>query len=298
MISKFPNGVSSFGVPVMPGGIPFVTSGSVFFVHHSGSNGNSGLDPSQPLATIDYAIGKCTASKGDVILVMPGHTETVTSSITMDVAGVTIWGMGWGNLRPLITHGLAGDAITITAANCMVGNLRFMIGIDAVTAFVNVAAAGCVVKDLRIQSATTGLNSVGVITVTADGDDCLIDGVQIYNEVVESVGGIVIEGAATNVEVCNCMVFDSIGFTNGCINDAATATGLWIHHNLFSNVKSNTVVAEFGNNSTGAFCYNAINGRHGTIGSNITASNAMGYFENYVSGVAGASGIIQPAVDS
>lgn len=297
MISKFPNGVSSFGVPVMPGGIPFVTSGSVFFVHHSGSNGNSGLDPSQPLATIDYAIGKCTASKGDVILVMPGHAESV-SGIALDVAGVSVWGMGWGNLRPTLTVNAAADCVSITAANCMFGNFIFEASVDAYTAFVNVAADGCVVRDCVFHMNDTGINGVAAVTMTASASNCLIDHCYIYSKVVENVGGFVIEGAAPNIEICNCMVFDSIGFTNGCINDAATATGLWIHHNVFTNAKADTVVAEFGNNSTGVCAYNCINGRNTTIASNWTLSTGMAYFENYVVEEAQKSGLLLPAVDA
>ena len=76
-LTNFPNGISSFGVPVLGGGA-ITTTGSIFFVDSvTGSNGNSGADSDHPFATIDYAIGKCTANKGDHILVMPGHNEAI-----------------------------------------------------------------------------------------------------------------------------------------------------------------------------------------------------------------------------
>lgn len=293
-LTRFPNGVSSFGIPVIPG-CPFMPT-AVFFVDDSGSDGNPGT-MEQPFKTIDYAIGKCTSGVGTVILVMPGHAES-TSAIALDVANVAIWGMGWGSSRPAVTVNAAADAISITAAGCMVGNMRFIAGLDAYTAFVNVAADGAVVKDCRFHMNATNINGVAAITVTADGDNCLIDNCHFYSDTVENVGGIVLEGAATNVEVSNCMFFDSIGFTNGCINDAATATGLWIHHNVFANAKANTVVAEFGNNSTGVCAYNCINGRNTTIASNWTISTGMAYFENYVVEEAQKSGLLLPAVDA
>ena len=63
-LTRFPRGVSSFGIPVIGAG-PIVTTGTVFFVDDSGSNDNSGLDPEQPFATLAYAESRCTASVGD-----------------------------------------------------------------------------------------------------------------------------------------------------------------------------------------------------------------------------------------
>ena len=49
-------------------------------------------------ADIDTAIAACTAAAGDVILVLPGHAENLAadSAIDLDVAGVSIVGMGVG----------------------------------------------------------------------------------------------------------------------------------------------------------------------------------------------------------
>ena len=79
----FPNGLLLREVPTeMP------HPGKVFWVNNStvlpdnglgGSNGNA-CTYTKPFSTIDYAIGKCKASRGDVIYVMPGHAETVTAT--------------------------------------------------------------------------------------------------------------------------------------------------------------------------------------------------------------------------
>ena len=137
-----------------------------------------------------------------------------------------------------------------------------------------------------------------IITLTANADDCLIDGVRIYNDTVEVVGGIAIEGACSRVEVCNCFIMDTVGFTNGAISDEATATELYIHNNVFSNAKADTVVLEFGNNSTGVCAENYINGRHTTIQSNITAGTGMAFFEQYGVEEAAKNGLLMPVVDA
>lgn len=94
-------------------------------------------------ATIDAAIGLCTANAGDVIYVLPGHTESVTAtSIACDVAGVSIIGLGSGSLKPTLTFGATDSAINVTAANCTWQNFRITAGIgNVVTAFLHATAA-------------------------------------------------------------------------------------------------------------------------------------------------------------
>ena len=62
--------------------------GNVFFVQstHAGAAdaAGRGRTPSQPLATIDYAVGLCTAGQGDLIIVLPGHVETVSAAGGLD----------------------------------------------------------------------------------------------------------------------------------------------------------------------------------------------------------------------
>src|SRR3990167_8661415 len=64
------------------------TSGKTFYVLNAttglpeggvtGSNITSAGQLLTPLSTIDYAIGLCVAGRGDRIVVLPGHAETLT----------------------------------------------------------------------------------------------------------------------------------------------------------------------------------------------------------------------------
>ena len=75
-LTKYPNGVSSCGVPLTGSVNPF---GSVWFVAASGgSNGNSGTDPDNAFATIVYAIA--TGVAGDTIILGPGTHSIDTSA--------------------------------------------------------------------------------------------------------------------------------------------------------------------------------------------------------------------------
>lgn len=288
----------------IPGGVYLfedqsLTTGSRFFVDDSGSATNGGLTPDDPINTIDAAIGKCTAGAGDVIYVMPGHAESVATSITCDVAGVSIIGLGAGNLRPTITTTAATDCITITANDVRIENLIFAApGIDAVTADINIAAARCVVRNTVHHGSTTEKNKVDIITITAAGHDALLDGVRIYNDTVEVVGGIVLEGAAKRVVIRDCVVQDSVGFTNGALTDEATALQLTVEDCVFSNAKADTVCVEFSNNTTGVMRNCFINGRHTTIQSNLTPGTGMAFYETYGVEEAAKNGLLMPAVDA
>ena len=162
-LTNYPNGVSSFGVPLMGGGVEIpATTGNYFFVDSGiGSDGYSGKSSSVvdrgdgPFATIDYAIGKATASNGDVIIVMPGHAESIAAAITMDVIGLTIIGLGVGATVPTITF--TDDlTISITAASSRLCNFRLVLGVATVAVGVTVGAADVTVEKIEtIQHATS-----------------------------------------------------------------------------------------------------------------------------------------------
>ena len=63
----------------------------------TGTDGTAyGRNPETPVATLDYAISNlCTANKGDIIYVMPGHSEALTASnlVDVDIDGVTVSGL-------------------------------------------------------------------------------------------------------------------------------------------------------------------------------------------------------------
>ena len=81
-LTKYPNGVSSCGVPLTGSVNPF---GNVWFVQSgtTGSNGNSGKDPDNAFETIQYAID--TGVAGDTIVLAPG-----THSVDLSADGALI----------------------------------------------------------------------------------------------------------------------------------------------------------------------------------------------------------------
>jgi len=130
--------------------------------------------------TISAALAATTAGNGDTIIVAPGYTETITTAggITIANSGVSIIGMGKGNLRPIITFTTAVAAsLSITASNVTLQNLIFTCGINNQTAMVNVTAVTDVtIRNCYFNVATAGaVGASTVIKATGASDRLIVD---------------------------------------------------------------------------------------------------------------------------
>jgi hypothetical protein len=146
VLTNFPNGVSSFGVPLLGNEAIPMTTGSYFYV--SSVTGNNGGDGSyeSPFATIAYACTKCTNYHDDVIVVLPYHRETVIAAgtITASVHGTTIIGIGEGVERPVITFGTATTASFLCSGNGVtVRNIVGLCGVDSISRGFHVTGDNC-----------------------------------------------------------------------------------------------------------------------------------------------------------
>lgn len=160
------------------------TTGRIFFVAKSGITNEAEIkatygtlfypDGTATLyQTLKAALASCVASRGDTIIIAPGHTETIVgaagSGIT--VAGVTVVGLGAGTLVPTFTFTTAAAAsFDITASNVRVQNINFVCGIDAQTAMVNVTGTDATFVNCTWTTNTATIGAIlGILTgATAD----------------------------------------------------------------------------------------------------------------------------------
>ena len=220
-ITRFPRGVSSFGMPVMGSG-DIVTTGTIFFVDDSGSNNNSGKDPDQPFATLAYAESQCTAGVGDVIVLMPGHAETVATAITLNTQGLRVVGLGHGGLRPNFTVGVVGDIITLDADDIWVDNIMFTgHATTAATSFINVNGNDdCTISNVLFYGLADPLE---MVTIAASSDRL-------------TIMDCVFIGSAADLNTCIIFEGDCFGFTcKRCHFDFTGSAGcddgvIWLSH--------------------------------------------------------------------
>lgn len=155
-----------------------VHGGSIFFVnstHASKSDApSSGGSPDQPFATLAYAITQATASKGDVIYLMPGHAET-TTAIAMNKAGTKIAGVGFGRNRPTLTATTAvADLMNVTAANVELENIRLAGAASGVTALLDLGSAAddFYARRVSFEQAATPLEGITISAQRWTLEDC------------------------------------------------------------------------------------------------------------------------------
>lgn len=133
--------------------------GDIRYVHHSGAGTSGpGWAPENAYTTIDSAVSACTANNNDLVVVLPGHAETITaaSAIDLDIAGVTVVGVGQGTNRPTVTFGTATTAsIDFSAANCTLKNIRCVNNIDSLAAFIEGGAGNATIEDCDFIGSST-----------------------------------------------------------------------------------------------------------------------------------------------
>jgi hypothetical protein len=278
-----------------PGDIWFVDSG-----HASKSDAvGFGKSPDAPFATLDYAVGQCTASNGDVIYLMPGHTETVTEAggIDLDVIGITIRGLGNDSLRPQITYTTAATAdIDIDAAYITIENVDFVAGMDDVAVAIDVNAAGFTIRNCRFLEPTTDKNFLIAILGGATNtspritvENCRFESVDAANTAGVSLPG------TSNGCILRDNYFQGV-FEDSAILSAGAVTRVEVTGNLIQNTDDEAdSCIKLAANSTGIVAYNGVGSAiGGDATTNINCGAAVVLIENYSVDTGDRQGVLDP----
>lgn len=290
-------------IPGLPVNIVDISKypGSIFFVNSvTGTNGAGyGGSPDVPLATIDYAVGLCTANKGDVILVMPGHTETITGTdITVDVAGVSVIGLGKGSLMPQIKHNHADAEVSIAADNVTWQGIRHSADVTDVKVAIEIEDGidYCTVKNcvFDVVATTTDEFLVSVRTNDASNFAVIED-----NDFDMGLGGAVAAVSFTKDTDGTVVKNNRIrgDYSTACINGITTkSTKLDICGNLLVNGDAGNIGTEPGiellTASTGIIRDNYIVCNLATKAASIVADACMLFQNYYNEDVTGTGGLI------
>jgi len=189
------------------------TTGDIFFVNHATGTdaATHGRHPDAPYASLAYAGLLATlgpkADRQDIIYLMPGHAETVSAAgdMVLDIAGVSIIGIGHGTLRPTITLDTIISAdIDIDAARITIENVIFNAAFADIDILFDVNADDFTLRNCRIQ----GTN---------------------FQIVIEDDGG----AASNRITVEDCIHVDRAAANTHFTNFAGTGDGHVIRNNVF-----------------------------------------------------------------
>lgn len=308
--SGFRNGVTIRGVPIVnthPGRVFWVNNSSVLAQGAvGGSDGNDG-SYQRPFSTIAKAISMATASRGDVVFIMPGHAETVATDggLAFSKAGMAFVGLGTGTLRPTITLStLAAAAITVTAANVTISNMRVVAGFADVTNGFDVTATNLHLDRVEFSESAADLNFLDYIACT---------------------GG---DGTANNLTITGCIGTAIDAAQNSFLNITGDLDRLTFTDNFYCSTTANTlamILCATGKDltdcrieqnrmytlatagdllidndttaNTGIVAFNLI-GHADTSGEVLVDADGVRQFDNKGTATDTASGYILPAIDS
>jgi hypothetical protein len=213
-LTAYPNGVSSFGAPVLPGGL-LPVGGNVYFLDPTnGADGNLGTSPEEAVKTLTKAYALCTDGNDDIVFYMAG-----TSSISL--AAEFLWAKSYTHLiglgAPTMTgmrsriFATAGNLdldplITISGSGCIWKNIRVFHGVDDAEALVAVSVTGNYnyVESCHFAGGGHATNAV-------DGATSLLLNAGSENTFNHCAFGITTVDAATGVRV---LAFDTLAKRN------------------------------------------------------------------------------------
>lgn len=311
----FPYGVTLQGVPI---NIP--NSGQTYWLYNGsatasqgigGSDGNPGTFQ-KPFATLAFAISKCVAGRGDVIYVKPGHAETISSAtaLTLNISQVSVVGLGVGLGRPMFTL----DTANTSTINVSADDISF-VNCNVTANFLSVAAAftlstarGFTLQNCLFRDSSGVLNFLNYVKTTGAANTA--DGLTCVNNQATSLGT-----TSVNTFILSANDINRLTVIGTVVKYATTvdAAGLIvITAGILTNLdcgynkmyRANTTTANGslinvgGTTSTG-FVYNNYVQTLTTSSDKIFVTTVgLAAFNNYSTGVVGASGFLVPTADS
>ena len=313
--SGFMNGLTVRNVPILqaqPGNVWWVGNSTTLLPGAIGaSNGNPGTFL-KPFSTIDYAVGRCQANTGDIIMVRPGHAETISSAaiLVLDKAGIAIVGLGSGANRPTLTFTTATTAnIPITAANMSIQNFLFRFNFADVASCFTATSTNTptdfAVENCEFRDLSSALNCLTIVTGNATANS--MDGLYFAGNRVSSLGTTAATTAIIVASATNRMRISNNFTVHAILNDTAAllaiganaCLSLQIDGNIGFRPNTSSTGGSFVSGSgvcTGIAHDNRFWQLDATAGIWIATGTALGFFENYspITGAADRSGLINP----
>ena len=241
-------------------------------------------------------LANCAAGRGDVVMVMPGHSEGITADQAFNVKGLKVIGLGEGDERPTVVYNDTAASISLDTGGIHFENFRLIASVDSAALAVDVAGDGCVVKKNSLEFDAAADNFVIGIRVT--GNRGVIDENEFLGE--DTLGashGIQLNSSDYTKVRKNYLTGQ---FSNAGISDTAASAGLLIGENFINNQDTAASIGIAGTTTSRGIVYKNLIGTSDSTAGGLSAITPGGFrwIENYVTDGDSASGVLAPVVTS
>lgn len=313
----FKDGITIRGIPITvqhPGKIWWVSnSTTVLYNQKGGSDSNDGSF-NAPFSTLQKAIDLSVANRGDLIMVKPGHAETIANAttLTLNKAGVGIVGLGNGSMRPTLTFTTAATAnIPVTAANITIYNFLHIANFADITSAYTVTgtavATDFTMANCSFRDTSSVLNFIKVLTGNATANT--LDGLIFSSNRVMGLGTTAATQACIMAAANDRQEYSDNFVVYPVLNDTAVLVdfGANSHTNLL--MARNRVVRPSTSTTGGSLFSGGSTASTGYVVDNYSwhldnsaallapTGTKLGFQNNYsmITGAADKSGLINPA---
>lgn len=310
LFSSMPQYTSVFGGFGTPFGtvLPPTTRVAAYVLSANPPDGTEQSIVEKIVPTLDAALKRCRAGQGDIIYVLPGHSENVTDATFLDnlVAGTRIIGLGDPNqdMAPTFRWTDTAGEWSVDQDNVEIAGLRLrMEGADGITKAINVTGSGFKMTGCNVQLASGASNKATIgVEIGSGATEAQIVGNYFRGTATHNVtDGIKVVGATTpdDLKVVGNTMIASATAANGLIRVTVAAKRCYIAGNRVQNTHTDSTAAiTIGNVAASGIVEDnrlGVEADAADYGLSIGGANECRFFENYGTDEDDASGNLTPA---
>lgn len=211
---------------------PTYLSGSVQWLDTiSGDNSNAGTLPELPVATLAQAVTNSAAN--GVIVIGAGSSEDLSSSQSLSLAGLSIFGCGTGSSRPRYRCTGTVDMWSVGATGVWIEGIYFPASTAVATSRVKANNDSLTIKDCYFECGASDTNRA---LSFSGGNACRADGCSFVVTASRPATGLEVVNSVTDTTIVDC-VFDggSYGWTSYALKVSNAATRVRIINPTLTN---------------------------------------------------------------
>lgn len=260
--------------------------------------------------TLDAGLKSCRSGEGDIVFVLPGHSESVTDGTMLDnlKAGTRVIGLGDPSQdnAPTFRWTNAAGEWTVDVDNVELSGLRLrMEGANGITKAINVTGSGFKMTGCNVQLASGSSNKAAIgIEIGSAADGAQILGNRFRGTATHNVtDGIKIVGGTppADVQVVGNVMDASATAANGLVHVTVASKRLYVGGNEIYNTHTNSTSCITIDNvaASGIIARNLLgvlaDSTAAEQGLSLGAAHVCRVFENYATDEDDASGVLSPA---